>query len=239
MHAHFHYTGADINTTVASRVLEEEEEGGTMEYISGNTPLHNCVSIALSPSLSVFSFLLDNGADMFIRDASGRTPLQKVLESLNDHPDQEMCLCSVAEELIRRGGFVKSSSNSDQSDFILVLTSIAKMVVRNLPVDRQLRRAHLLLDAGYQCSQADVARFELLHIHAVDSFLNMRVHGLCVCELKHLCRLKIRELVGQSCEMTEQQTEQSEQQTKLTCSPARLSQLPLPRFLIHYVSLMS
>ena len=217
---HWILAGADINTKAAGRVREEEEEGGSIDYGSGNTPLHNCTDLSCHPSQPVFHFLLDKGADMLIKYACGRTPLQSVLESLLDNPDQESQLSVFADELIRRGGFAKNPEELERSEFQLAMQFFRTALTLPLSAPGAQERVHLLLDAGYKCSKKDLAEFEKSGLERYDHCLSERVRGMYVEDLKHLCRLKIRRSVGHS------------------CSPGKLSQLPLPTFMLQYINLL-
>lgn len=157
---------------------------------------------------------------MLVKNAHGKTPLQNVLDSLVDNPDQESELSIFADELIRHGGFIHSHEKCERSEFQLTLQSFKTALTSNLSTLRAQKRIHLLLDAGYECSEMDVVEFEKLEMQTCDRCLVDRVYGTYMSDLKHLCRLKIRRSV------------------RCPCVPWKLSQLPLPEFLLQYLNLL-
>ncbi|XP_076470187.1 uncharacterized protein LOC143300424 isoform X2 [Babylonia areolata] len=186
--------GADINSTADYTIAEEEEEGGTISYKAHDTLLHKCVDVFLpyAHSSAILSFLLDKGANLFIRDSEdGFTVLQKCLHGLTRHPDDKR-LGSYAVELIRHEGFTSMSLARHQSDFSFLVKAMVKAVQDNEDTVMICHIAHLLLDAGYVCSQTDVATFRTSEAQNVDPSLADKVYGLHIYCLKHLCRQKIR-----------------------------------------------
>lgn len=205
--------GAEINKQVGI-TIEDEEEGGSMRFTTGNTYLHHC--ICHQQSYVVFDFLLDHGADLLKTEQMGKTPLHMASEVHCYNP-------YFVDELIRRGGLTQEEDDEGNTVLINLL-----MVLRE-NVDGIVQSLSVLHQAGYDLRKdKSLLRLDLRHFAAKNSIQALESGWLAewlldtqpkVLTLKQTCRLVVRKAIGK------------------TCSYKKLSQLQLPSQLIDYLYL--
>ncbi|KAL3853552.1 hypothetical protein ACJMK2_017087 [Sinanodonta woodiana] len=202
--------GAHVNDRIP-RILVEEEEGGSIDYSSGDSFLHWAVRSGKSAAVMA---LLECGANPNSRNRSNTSPV---------HIACEICNLRIMKELVRFGGHFEP----DITSWIhLIECLLDRDVTRARGVSEKKELILLLLSTNY--SHKNAFGLELLE-RMERNTENPKVHHSCVKVIKQvisnpsplaqICRATIRKSVGES------------------FKPGVMSSLPLPTSLKKYLSM--
>ncbi|XP_062619484.1 uncharacterized protein LOC134281038 [Saccostrea cucullata] len=219
--------GADLNK-FAGQITEKEEEGGSMVMDSQSASLNFALHSQYYDA-EVIDILLENGADLNIKNDSSLLPLQ--IATLYNYSDAVL-------SLVRYGASTSPSSYSVYSPLALLLDS-AELLSPDDELSSEgraekrfnlIRCVHILLNGGYDVLH-DTEMMDLCKKCQCDEEMDgiqLEVAKI-ICDwvyqpknLKILCRLKIRHYlqVGQT-----------------ALNPKILKKLPLPNSLNNYLNL--
>ncbi|XP_061188896.1 serine/threonine-protein phosphatase 6 regulatory ankyrin repeat subunit C-like [Saccostrea echinata] len=219
--------GADLNK-FSGQITENEEEGGSMVMDSQSASLNFALHSQYYDA-EVIDILLENGADLNIKNDSSLLPLQ--IATLYNYSDAVL-------SLVRYGASTSPSSYSEYSPLALLLDS-AELLSPDDELSSEgraekrfnlLRCVQILLNGGYDVlcdtEMQDLCQKSKCGEEMDDILLEVaKIITAWVYQpkdLKVLCRLKIRHNL---------------QVVQTACNPKILNKLPLPKALINYLNL--